>query len=97
MIEMHDQSSLLADITYLILMRLAPDAFVTANENVGLGIGFAARRRSTALESCCPRSVEGTTRTRLLKCSASTMRSGMRPTSAARQGSSQADCTPPRV
>jgi hypothetical protein len=53
MIEMHDQSSLLADITYLILMRLAPDAFVTANENVGLGIGFAARRRSTALESCC--------------------------------------------
>jgi len=30
MIEMHDQSSLLADITYLILMRLAPDAFVTA-------------------------------------------------------------------
>jgi hypothetical protein len=96
MIEMHDQSSLLADITYLILMR-APDAFVTANENVGLGIGFAARRRSTALESCCPRSVEGTARARILKCSVSTMRSGMRPTSAARQGSSQAVCTPPRV
>ena len=91
MIEMHDQSSLLADITYLILMRLAPDAFVTANENVGLGIGFAARRRSTALESCCPRSVEGTAR--ILKCSVSTMRSGMRPTSAARHGSSQAVCT----
>jgi len=82
----------LADITYLILMRLAPDAFVTANENVGLGIGFAARRRSTALESCRPRSVEGTARARILKCSVSTMRSGMRPTSAARQGLSQADC-----
>jgi len=44
MIEMHDQSSLLADITYLILMRLAPTPLSPPRPR---GTGYWVRRAPT--------------------------------------------------